>query len=102
MCYIEKENEVKFNPQVSSVEPEVEMISFSINGTEYQAEEGMTWEEWVNKYADNRFTVVNNCIYFYNNMYSAPIIDSSSQSVHINDIIQKDDIYYIGRGGGAD
>ncbi len=25
----------------------VQLITFTIDGTEYQAEEGMTWEEWM-------------------------------------------------------
>ena len=29
-------------------EDSINLITFSINGTEYQAKEGMTWEEWVN------------------------------------------------------
>ena len=28
--------------------PAPTLISFTIDGTSYQAEEGMTWEEWVN------------------------------------------------------
>ena len=32
------------------------MISFTIDGVIYQAEEGMTWEEWINSdYNDNTF-----------------------------------------------
>lgn len=27
---------------------QAELISFTISGTSYQAEEGMTWEQWVN------------------------------------------------------
>ena len=38
----------KFNYNVEYVEPEaVQMITFTIDGTEYQVEEGMTWAEWI-------------------------------------------------------
>lgn len=30
------------------IESAISLISFTINNTTYQAEEGMTWEEWVN------------------------------------------------------
>jgi hypothetical protein len=63
----------------------------------------MTWEQRINKYGDQgRFYIQNNYIYFYTGLHLMPLINSSSQPVHINDIIQKDDIYYFGSGGGAD
>jgi hypothetical protein len=34
-------------PQISSGDSSANLISFTINGTSYQAEEGMTWAEWV-------------------------------------------------------
>ena len=34
------------------------LISFTIDGTSYQAEEGMTWREWISsKYNTNHFTI---------------------------------------------
>ena len=38
----------KWDYTVSTSTPTPTLISFSINGTAYQAEEGMSWEEWVN------------------------------------------------------
>ena len=36
------------------------LITFTIDGTEYQAEDGMTWEEWVNsEYDDGNYLVYN-------------------------------------------
>lgn len=33
--------------EIESIAPPVTLISFTIDGTSYQAEEGMTWAEWV-------------------------------------------------------
>jgi hypothetical protein len=35
------------------IEPTIQLITFTIDGTEYQAEEGMTWYEWVNSKYNN-------------------------------------------------
>lgn len=39
------------------------LITFTINNTEYQAEEGMTWGEWV----DSEYNVINASIYMLSN-----------------------------------
>jgi hypothetical protein len=39
----------------------VQLITFTIAGTEYQAEEGMTWEEWCNsEYNTDDFSAIGN------------------------------------------
>ena len=43
VSYCEQENEVHYAAVGS-----VTLITFTINGTSYQAEDGMTWGEWVN------------------------------------------------------
>ena len=43
VSYCEQENEVHYAAAGS-----VTLITFTINGTSYQAEEGMTWGDWVN------------------------------------------------------
>ena len=40
-----------------------DLITFTIDGTEYQAEEGMTWGEWV----DSEYNVINASIYTLSN-----------------------------------
>ena len=43
----------------------VSLITFTIAGTEYQAEEGMTWEEWVNsEYSNDTFYINGDYIFF--------------------------------------
>lgn len=50
----------KFNYNVEYVEADaVEMISFTIDGQEYQAKEGMTWAEWIDsQYNTNGLVLV--------------------------------------------
>ena len=52
------------------VEPEKELITFTVDEVQYQAEEGMTWEEFVNSEynTDNLIHINNdrdsdNCVY---------------------------------------
>lgn len=40
---------------VRKVEEEVSLITFTIDGTEYQAEEGMTWGQWV----ESKYNTIN-------------------------------------------
>lgn len=41
----------------------MDLITFTIDGITYQAERGMTWEEWVNSsYNTDNFIVYNNRI----------------------------------------
>lgn len=49
---------------------EVNVITFTINGNEYQAEEDMTWEKWVNSsYNTNTNIIINNGFVCYTNNY---------------------------------
>lgn len=48
------------------VEPSVSLISFTVEGTSYQAEEGMTWSEWVESEYNNsidKYRISGNYIY---------------------------------------
>jgi hypothetical protein len=48
----------------------VALISFTIEGTTYQAEDGMTWEEWVeSEYNTGEYTTKYNKVYTNNNSY---------------------------------
>ena len=68
------------------------LITFTIHGTQYQAEEGMTWEEFVNsEYSDDAFDLWGGHVF-----YNGHLLDLLSDS----DIIINNGIYYSG-GGGA-
>lgn len=42
----------------------VKMISFTINNVQYQAEEGMTWEDWCNsEYNPGTYLIQGNSVY---------------------------------------
>ena len=48
----------------SGSEGSSELISFTINGTTYQAEEGMTWDEWCSSsYNTKGYSCSNNLVY---------------------------------------
>ena len=45
--------------------PQVTLISFTVDGTSYQAEEGMTWVEWINSdYSQGEFRIADTGGYF--------------------------------------
>ena len=45
ICYVTESKGLKFKPKEKSAPV---LITFTVDGIEYQAEEGMTWEKWVN------------------------------------------------------
>jgi hypothetical protein len=58
---IENDNTIFYEP----VKPT--LITFTISNIEYQAEEGMTWEEWCNsEYNKNGFYIKNSAPYAQN------------------------------------
>ena len=63
---------------------EPKLIEFTIEGTTYQAEEGMTWEEWVDsEYNNESYIIVNEQV--YTSLGDKSITNGS-------DFISKDDI----------
>ena len=81
------------------------LITFTIDGTKYQAEEGMTWEEWVNsEYNTRPFYTHTGSSY----IYSSPLInDGSTQvsysvvllnstAVKLTNVIIENNIYSVG------
>lgn len=49
---------------VDPPEPSVNLISFNVNGPVFQAEEGMTWEQWVaSEYNTHDFYLEDGCVY---------------------------------------
>ena len=52
-----------FLPDAPIGEPPVKIMAFTIDGTEYQYEDGMTWREFIgSKYDDGSFTTWNNIV----------------------------------------
>ena len=58
----------------------ITLITFTISGTEYQAEDGMTWGEWVGSKYDTKPHIIeyeyirdNNGMSVYLNDYSKPV-----------------------------
>ncbi len=83
--------------EIGTVEAAANLISFNIEGTSYQAEEGMTWEQWVNssyntgRYYVRQDGVITNNIYFV----STPAGHVSSTDTIISDYS------YAGSGAGG-
>ena len=88
VCVCDNESEIHYN--------KFELITFRISELEYQAESGMTWEDWVNsKYnIDNYWHIGNNII------YAGHAIISNVQPSDI--IISKTYTVYGGGGGSND
>jgi hypothetical protein len=65
------------------------LITFTIDGTEYQAEEGMTWVEWCNSdYNVNNYEYDEWGIYWNNGGSSTLVLFNSTDAVvDISDII---------------
>ena len=56
-----------FSSYFSAVEGEDNLIRFTIEGFEYQAEQGMTWAEWIeSEYNSIDCYILNNKIHYYN------------------------------------
>ena len=69
----------------------VNLITFKIDDTEYQAEEGMTWEEWVNsEYNVDEVYILNNGNVIYGLSF---IVDASTLSVSSSDVIKNINYY---------
>ena len=85
--------------------PQVTLISFTIDGTTYQAQEGMTWAEWVNSDYDtpglwnvrpDGFVCGNTRI----DLSPGYVADSSYKDVKPSDVIQANYAYLLGSFGG--
>ena len=80
----------------------VSLISFTIDGTSYQAEEGMTWAEWVaSKYNTNGVKIDS----LGNVLTSSGLRIATAQysgAQRSTDIIVANKAYIIQMGGGAD
>lgn len=75
-----------------------ELITFTIIGKSYQAEEGMTWGEWVNSdYNTGGFYSNNNFIY---DTSGITVLTSTHSNVLPNDIIYSDQYIIKDHSGG--
>lgn len=79
------------------------LITFTINSVEYQAEEGMTWEEWVNSdYNTGSWKISNNYIKAgENTLYYPKRLEITPWYVYKNDKINNLEEYGI-YGGLSD
>lgn len=76
----------------------VELISFTVAGTSYQAIEGMTWAEWCDSsYNTGGFENSGTLINYYGDGYPKYI-----KGINVNNAIQADGVYELKAGGGAD
>lgn len=67
------------------------LITFTIDGTTYQAIDGMTWGEWVNsEYNTGGFSISNNAV-----IKDGKMIQENSISIMRTDIIDPSKSYYI-------
>ena len=74
------------------------LITFTVNGTEYQAEEGMTWREWINSdYNKYGFYELQMNPWFSN----GSVVRNDSVSVDVTDVIINNHRYLISIGGGG-
>ena len=77
---------------------ESNLITFTIAGTEYQAEEGMTWAEWINSvYNKNYFIIGSDGIM----TDAGGIIQYNNINVKSTDLIVSNYIYSIFIFGGG-
>lgn len=71
----------------------VNIITFTLENTEYQAEEGMTWGEWVeSEYNTGYYYISNDFVYFYNGDI---VIDSNYRHVKSTFIVNSDEVYGV-------
>ena len=81
-----------FSSYFSAVEGEDNLIRFTIEGFEYQAEQGMTWAEWIeSEYNSIDCYILNNKIHYYN---GDPLKDVNSRvTQEASSIISNNGIY---------
>lgn len=76
------------------------LISFTIDGTSYQAEEGMTWGEWVESdYNTNGYTKNSDNLIISSG--GAAVVNSSYETVQASYEIISGSAYKLSQGGGA-
>ena len=76
----------KFNYNVEFVE-QVEMITFTVEGVEYQVEKGMTWGEWIENEQPDYWVIKDNYIALYHSGDPLYNLNSSEGIVFLVDEI---------------
>ena len=93
----EKQVQKMIEDAIAKLQGEVVMINFSIEDFKFQAEEGMTWREWVNsEYNTDRACVYNgtaDTICFVE--YSLDVLSPSNAPVKGSDSIIAGYFYYL-------
>ena len=80
----------------------VTLITFTIDGTSYQAEEGMTWGEWVDSsYNTDGFAVFTNMYIALNASKLVSANSDSSGSVLTSDVIESNYSYQLAGSGSG-
>jgi hypothetical protein len=81
---------------------ETNLITFYIGDTEYQYEEGMTWEEWINsEYNTNNFIILWRQIYVNDGSLSSLYVNGTNTYVIATDYIDANNTYrFISNGSG--
>lgn len=78
------------------------LISFTIEGTSYQAEEGMTWQQWVNSSynSNNRFEIAEGADLVVDGTTGYTVADGSGEISGV-DLIVAEMAYTIYHSGGS-
>ena len=84
-------------PVISSIT----IITFTIDGTAYQAEEGMTWGEWVESGYNTLAYVINAYHQYVTDNSAYPLIHQNGNYAYSNTIINNGDIYTVPNAGLA-
>lgn len=74
----------------------VTLIDFTIDGTSYQAEEGMTWEQWCNSSyntSNGRYFIGNGLLRYGSGYIRGPLSTSTSTNPHGTDYPQANGVY---------
>jgi hypothetical protein len=80
---------------------ETNLITFRIDGSEYQAEEGMTWEEWAySEYNSDKYVINNEQLCGFT-MGVVSSSYSTYDAVNIKDTIKPNVVYILAFSGGS-
>lgn len=82
---------------------ETVIISFTIDGTSYQAESGMTWGQWVeSSYNTNGYLIISNEVYYNDGMRAVSIqAGKFPTKVLSTDTIIESEAYLLQSSGGS-
>ena len=92
VSYCEQENEVHYAAAGS-----VTLITFTIASISYQAEEGMTWGEWVNSSYNTGGYIISDIYVTDSNHFTIYDVESSTYQ-HSTDLIVNNSNYYVESG----